>query len=84
MTPLMGLLGAVFNRSGVGCKHRPQESAAPPPLDLTVLYFSGSVALTIHALSLGDLVFTVLNALSAALSFVNLLRALRIKIEERE
>jgi hypothetical protein len=56
----------------------------PPPLDLTVLYFSGSVALTIHALSLGDLVFTVLNALSAILSFVNLLRALRIKIEEGE
>jgi len=55
----------------------------PPPLDLTVL-FAGSVALTIYALSLGDLVFTVLNALSAALSFVNLLRALRIKIEERE
>jgi lipid-A-disaccharide synthase-like uncharacterized protein len=49
-----------------------------------VLYFSGSVALTIYALSLGDLVFTVLNALSATLSFVNLLRALRIKIEEGE
>jgi lipid-A-disaccharide synthase-like uncharacterized protein len=55
----------------------------PPPLDLTVL-LAGSVALTIYALSLGDLVFTVLNALSATLSFVNLLRALRIKIEERE
>jgi hypothetical protein len=53
----------------------------PPSLDLTVLYFSGSVALTIYALSLGDWIFTVLNALSATLSFVNLLRALRIKIE---
>ncbi len=51
----------------------------PPPLDLTVLYFFGSVALTIYAAALGDAVFTVLNALASVLSFINLVRALRIK-----
>jgi lipid-A-disaccharide synthase-like uncharacterized protein len=82
MTPLMGLLG-LFLIAAAWAVNIARRSP-PPPLDLTVLYFSGSVALTIYALSLGDLVFTVLNALSATLSFVNLLRALRIKIEERE
>ena len=82
MTPLMGLLGLflIVAAWAVNIIRR----SPPPSLDLTVLYFSGSVALMIYALSLGDLVFTVLNALSAALSFVNLLRALRIKIEGRE
>ena len=82
MTPLMGLLGLflIVATWAINIAHR----SPPPPLDLTVLYFSGSVALTIYALSLGDLVFTVLNALSAILSFANLLRALRIKIEKRE
>ncbi|MFN7105167.1 MAG: hypothetical protein ACK4M3_01045 [Pyrobaculum sp.] len=50
------------------------RKSTPPPLDLTVLYMLGSMALTIYALSLGDVVFTILNALSALLSFTNLLR----------
>lgn len=51
----------------------------PPPVDLTALYLLGSVALTIYALFLNELVFTVLNAAASVLSFINLLRALRIK-----
>jgi len=81
MTPLMGFLGLflIVAAWAVNIIRR----SPPPPLDLTILYFAGSVALTIYALSLGDWIFTVLNALSATLSFVNLLRALRIKIEKR-
>jgi hypothetical protein len=41
----------------------------PPPVDLIVLYFFGSVALTLYAVLLGDWVFTALNALSAVLYF---------------
>ncbi|ACB40574.1 hypothetical protein [Pyrobaculum neutrophilum] len=51
----------------------------PPPLDLTVLYFLGSVALTVYAAASGDVVFTVLNGVSSVLSLVNIVRALRIK-----
>ncbi|MEM0276656.1 MAG: hypothetical protein QW677_03155 [Pyrobaculum sp.] len=55
------------------------RNSPPPPLDLTLLYFIGSVFLTLYAVLLGDVVFTVLNALSGILSFINLVRALRIK-----
>lgn len=47
----------------------------PPPLDLTVVYFAGSLALTAYAASERDAVFTALNATSSILSLINILRA---------
>ncbi|MEM0369105.1 MAG: hypothetical protein QXK71_07725 [Pyrobaculum sp.] len=55
------------------------RNSPPPPIDLTVLYLLGSVSLTIYALFLNDIVFITLNAASSVLSFINLVRALRIK-----
>ncbi|AEA13152.1 hypothetical protein TUZN_1686 [Thermoproteus uzoniensis 768-20] len=49
----------------------------PPPLDLTTVYFAGSVALTIYAAWERDVVFTTLNAASAVLSLINIFRAVR-------
>ncbi|MGC8973817.1 MAG: hypothetical protein ACP5KY_06385 [Thermoproteus sp.] len=49
----------------------------PPPLDLTTVYFAGSVALTIYAAWERDAVFTTLNAASAVLSLINIFRAVR-------
>ncbi|MGC8583138.1 MAG: hypothetical protein ACP5I3_05855 [Thermoproteus sp.] len=49
----------------------------PPPLDLTTVYFAGSVALTIYAAWERDAVFTALNAASAVLSLINIFRAVR-------
>ncbi len=48
-----------------------------PPLRLSLVYFVGSVLLTIYSIALGDPVFTILNAAAAALSFYNAVRALR-------
>ncbi len=42
-----------------------------------VLYFVGSVSLTIYAINLNDMVFTALNGLAAAESAVNLFYKLR-------
>lgn len=53
----------------------------PPPLDLTTVYFVGSIALTIYAIWERDFVFTTLNATSSILSFVNILRALRNNVK---
>ncbi len=47
-----------------------------PPLRLSLIYFAGSVLLTLYSILLGDPVFTVLNALAALLSLYNALRAL--------
>jgi lipid-A-disaccharide synthase-like uncharacterized protein len=55
----------------------------PPPLRLSVLYFSGSVLLTIYALFLGDAVFFVLNSAAALLSLLNILKSLRRGGEHR-
>ncbi|MEM1924169.1 MAG: hypothetical protein QXR64_05305 [Pyrobaculum sp.] len=55
------------------------RNSPPPPIDLTVLYLLGSVSLTIYALFLNDIVFITLNTASSVLSFINLVRALRIK-----
>jgi lipid-A-disaccharide synthase-like uncharacterized protein len=77
MTQIIGLLG-LFLIAATWAVNIIRRSP-PPPVDLIVLYFFGSVALTLYAVLLGDWVFTALNALSAVLSFINLIRALRIK-----
>ncbi len=48
-----------------------------PPFRLSLIYFIGSLLLTVYSVLLGDPVFTVLNALSSILSLYNALRALR-------
>ncbi len=77
MTQLIGLVGLLLIAAAwaVNIVRR----SPPPSVDLTTLYFFGSVALTLYAMLLGDWIFTALNALSAVLSFINLIRALRIK-----
>jgi len=77
MIQLFGLLGLVLIAAAwaVNILRR----SPPPPLDLTILYFLGSASLTIYAALISDAVFTALNALSSALSLINLVRALRLK-----
>jgi len=77
MIQLFGLLGLalIVAAWAVNIVRR----SPPPPLDLTILYFLGSASLTIYAALIGDTVFTSLNALSSVLSFINLVRALRLK-----
>jgi len=77
MIQLFGFLGLVLIAAAwaVNILRR----SPPPPLDLTILYFLGSVSLTIYAALISDAVFTALNALSSALSLINLVRALRLK-----
>ena len=48
-----------------------------PPLRLSLVYFLGSLLLTIYSIAVGDPVFTVLNGLAALLSLYNAVRALR-------
>jgi lipid-A-disaccharide synthase-like uncharacterized protein len=50
-----------------------------PPLRLSLVYFAGSLLLTIYSILLGDPVFTVLNALATFLSLYNAVRALTAK-----
>lgn len=77
MTQIVGLLGLLLIASAWAVNIA--RKSPPPPLDLTLLYLLGSVILTVYALILGDIIFTVLNAVSSMLSLINLLRALRIK-----
>ncbi len=77
MTQLIGLVGLLL--IAVAWAVNIVRRSPPPSVDLTTLYFFGSVALTLYAVLLGDWIFTALNALSAVLSFINLIRALRIK-----
>ena len=72
MIQLIGLAGLFFIAAAwaVNILRR----SPPPPLDLTLLYFLGSVALTIYAATIGDVVFTILNAASSLLSLINLFR----------
>ena len=48
-----------------------------PPLRLSLVYFAGSLLLTIYSIARGDPVFTTLNALASLLSLYNAVRALR-------
>ncbi len=77
MTQLIGLVGLLLIAAAWAVNI--VQRSPPPSVDLTTLYFFGSVALTLYAVLLGDWIFTALNALSAVLSFINLIRALRIK-----
>jgi len=77
MIQLFGLVGLVLIAAAWAVNIL--RKSPPPSLDLTLLYFLGSLSLTIYAALIGDAVFTVLNALSSVLSFVNLVRVLRLK-----
>ena len=48
-----------------------------PPLRLSVLYFLGSLLLTVYAVMLKDTVFTVLNASATILALANIYRRLQ-------
>ncbi len=48
-----------------------------PPLRLSLIYFAGSLLLTIYSIARGDPVFTALNALASLLSLYNAVRAVR-------
>lgn len=74
MIEIVGILGLVLIAGGWALTII--RRSPPPPLDLTVVYFLGSVALTIYAVWERDPIFTALNALSSALSFANIMRAL--------
>lgn len=54
-----------------------------PPLRLSLIYFAGSLLLTIYSIAVGDPVFTLLNGLAAALSLYNAVRALRFSRQGR-
>ncbi|MFP3251443.1 MAG: hypothetical protein RXO32_06950 [Thermoproteus sp.] len=75
MMEVVGLVGLVLVAGGWAITII--RRSPPPPLDLTAVYFAGSVALTAYAAWERDAVFTVLNAASALLSLVNIFRALR-------
>ena len=45
-------------------------------VEFLILYFLGSIFLTIHAINIGDLVFIMLNGLASVLSGVNIVRYL--------
>ncbi|BEP17586.1 hypothetical protein PYJP_09380 [Pyrofollis japonicus] len=52
---------------------------ALPPLRLSVLYFMGSLLLTLYAIMIRDPIFTVLNAAAALLALANILRTLKVR-----
>jgi len=45
-------------------------------LEFLILYFAGSVLLTLHAVNIGDYVFIILNGLASILSGANIVRYL--------
>ncbi len=49
---------------------------APPPR-LSLLYAAGSALLTVHSVSIGDPVFTALNAAATLMAAANLARRLK-------
>jgi len=51
----------------------------PPPPSLSGLYAAGSVLLTIYAIMIRDVVFTILNSLAFTFSAINLIRFYRIR-----
>lgn len=79
MMEILGLAGLLLIAGGWALTII--RRSPPPPLDLTAVYFAGSVILTIYAVWEKDLVFTTLNAASSALSLINILRALRRNVK---
>ena len=51
-------------------------SGDPPPARLAAIYSLGSLLLTIYALSIDDIVFTLLNGTALAFSTISLARSL--------
>jgi len=70
----IGIAGMMFIIAGWAA-----SLSAVPPLRLSTLYLIGSILLTVYAVLLNDIVFTVLNALASILALANIARALKLK-----
>lgn len=70
----IGIAGMVFIIAGWAT-----SLSTVPPLRLSTLYLIGSILLTVYAVLLNDIVFTVLNALASILALANIARALKLK-----
>ena len=72
LATVLGVLGLVFIVTGwiisVGKE---------VPLRLSLLYFTGSVLLTVYAVLEADLIFTILNLLSSLFSGIQILKVLK-------
>lgn len=72
LATVLGVLGLVFIVAGwiisVGKE---------VPLRLSLLYFTGSVLLTVYAVLEADLIFIVLNSLASIFSGIQILKALK-------
>lgn len=72
LATVLGVLGLVFIVAGwiisVGKE---------VPLRLSLLYFTGSVLLTVYAVLEADLIFTILNLLSSLFSGIQILKVLK-------
>ncbi|BES81411.1 hypothetical protein [Pyrodictium abyssi] len=70
----IGIAGMVFIIAGWAA-----SLSAVPPLRLSTLYLIGSILLTVYAILLRDVVFTVLNAFASILALANIARALKLR-----
>ncbi len=55
------------------------KSGRTAKMEFLVLYFVGSILLTIHAIIIRDLVFTILNGLASILSGINVGKAIAMR-----
>ncbi len=69
---ILGLVGMVLIILGWLASFR-----TIPDVKLSLLYASGSILLSLYALSLGDLVFTILNIAATIIAVVNIFRWVR-------
>lgn len=81
MMELIGVIGLLLIAGGWALTII--RRSPPPPLDLTIVYFTGSVVLTVYAIWERDPIFTALNAASSALSLVNIFRALHHNVKDQ-
>jgi len=73
----IGILGLVFIViAWVPETIKSMRSGKTIRIEFLCLYFVGSILLTIHALSIGDAVFTILNGMASILSGTNIVRYL--------
>ena len=70
----IGIAGMAFIIAGWAA-----SLSAVPPLRLSTLYLIGSILLTVYAILLRDVVFTVLNALASILALANIARVLKLR-----
>ncbi len=54
------------------------RSGQTAKIEFLVLYFIGSILLTVHAIIIGDLVFIILNGLASVLSGLNVGKAFAV------